>query len=102
MKGRFYGGGMMATPDQDRNATELSLMLFYGKGRLKTLSVFPSIFKGEHVKHKNMVAIHTGTEISVTFDRPSPLQIDGETILDVTSYTAQATSVKAKEMLSVK
>jgi len=102
MKGRFYGGGMMATPDQDRNATELSLMLFYGKGRLKTLSVFPSIFKGEHVKHKNMVAIHTGTEISVTFDRPSPLQIDGETILDVTSYTAQATSVKAKDMLSVK
>jgi len=26
----------------------------------------------------------------VEFDRPTPLQIDGETILDVTKYTARA------------
>ena len=92
MKGKFYGGGMIATPNQDRNDPEkkLSVMIFYGKGRIKTLMVFPSIFKGEHIKHKDMVAIHTGSEISVTFDRPSPLQIDGETILGVTGYTAKA------------
>lgn len=92
MKGRFYGGGMIPTPEQDRHDPEkkLSVMIFYGKGKIKTLMVFPSIFKGEHVKHKDMVAIHTGSEITVTFDRPSPLQIDGETILDVTSYTAKA------------
>ena len=24
------------------------------------------------------------------FDRPTPLQIDGETVLDVTSYTARS------------
>ena len=92
MNGRFYGGGMMPTPDQDRSDPEgtLSVMLFYGKGRLKTLSVFPSIFKGEHVKHKNIVAIHTGKEISVTFDSPASLQIDGETIVGVTSYRATA------------
>lgn len=92
MKGRFYGGGMIPTPEQDRNDPEkkLSVMLFYGKGKIKTLMVFPSIFKGEHIKHKDMVAIHKGSEITVTFDRPSPLQIDGETILDVTTYTAKA------------
>ena len=27
-----------------------------------------------------------GNNITVTFDRPTPLQIDGETVLDVTSY----------------
>ena len=92
MNGRYYGGGMMAAPEQDRMNPDgtLSVMLFYGKGRLSTLLAFPSIFKGEHVKKKNMVAIHTGKEITVTFDKPAPVQIDGETILGVTSYTAYA------------
>ena len=92
MHGRFYGGGMMATPDQDRLAPEgkLSLMMFHGAGRLPTLIAFPGIFKGEHVKNKKMVAVHTGHEITVEFDRPTPLQIDGETILDVTAYTARS------------
>ncbi len=98
MKGRYYGGGMMATPQQDRNDPEgkLSVLLFYGGGRLRTLMAFPSIFKGEHVKHTKMVKIHTGKTIRVTFDSPSTVQIDGETILDVTEYTAYASvAVKA-------
>ena len=92
MKGRFYGGGMMAAPEQQRSAPSgvLSLMMFYGKGKIRTLSVFPSIFKGEHVKHKDMTAIHVGREISVTFDSPRTVQIDGETILGVKSYSAFA------------
>ena len=90
MHGHYYGGGMIPTPEQDRSSGALSLMLFHGAGRLRTLCVFPSIFKGTHVKHKNMVAQHTGHEITVEFDRPTPLQIDGETFLDVTQYTARA------------
>ena len=90
MHGHYYGGGMIPTPEQDRSSGALSLMLFHGAGRLRTLCVFPSIFKGTHVKHKKMVAQHTGHEITVEFDRPTPLQIDGETILDVTQYTARA------------
>lgn len=88
MYGKYYGGGMIPTPQQTRGSDKLSLMLFYGAGRLRTLCVFPSIFKGQHVKHKTMVAIHTGRKITVEFDRPTPLQIDGETILHVTSYMA--------------
>lgn len=90
MQGRFYGGGMIAAPDQDRTSGKLSLMVFHGAGRFRTLCVFPSIFKGRHIKHESMVAIHTGKEITVEFDRPTPLQIDGETILNVTKYTASA------------
>lgn len=96
MHGRCYGGGMIATPDQDRFSGKLSLMVFHGAGRLRTLCVFPSIFKGKHVRHTKMVAVHTGHEITVEFDRPTPLQIDGETILDVTSYTVK-TAVKKYE-----
>ena len=92
MKGRFYGGGMMACPKQDRMNPdgELSVLLFYGGGRIRTLIAFPSIFKGKHVKHKKMVKILTGKNITVKFDGPRAVQIDGETILGVTEYTACA------------
>lgn len=88
MKGRYYGGGMMNAPAQDRLDPEgkVSLVLFHGAGRLKTLLVFPSIFKGTHINHPKQVATHTGRDITVRFDRPTPLQIDGETVLDVEEY----------------
>ena len=89
MYGSHYGGGMIPTPDQKRGGDTLSLMVFHGSGRLKTLTIFPGIFKGEHVKATKHVTILTGKEITVRFDRPTPLQIDGETVLDVTEYTCK-------------
>ena len=88
MVGRFYGGGMMPAPEQNRKERQdhVSLSMLYGSGKLKTLMIFPSIFKGQHTKHKKNVAIFTGKHITVEFDRPVALQIDGETILDVSSY----------------
>ena len=88
MNGRYYGGGMMPTPEQKRNSGTLSTMVFHNSGKLKTLMIFPSLFKGEHIKHTKHVDILEGKEITVEFDRPTSLQIDGETILGVTSYTA--------------
>lgn len=88
MNGRFYGGGMMPTPDQKRKSGKLSTMIFHNSGKLKTLMIFPSLFKGEHIKHTKQVEVLTGNEITVEFDRPVALQIDGETILGVSSYTA--------------
>ena len=92
MKGRYYGGGMMTAPEQDRlnESGEMTLVLFHGTGRLKTLMIFPSIFKGEHVKHTKEVAVHTGKDITVRFSSPAPLQIDGETVLGVTEYRVTA------------
>lgn len=97
MNGRYYGGGMNVTPEQDRLNPErtVSLGMFYGKGRLKTLMVFPKIFKGEHVKHTDMFEVLVGREVTVEFDRPCALQIDGETVLNVTSYTVKS-AVTAK------
>ena len=89
MNGRFYGGGMMPTPEQDRRSDKLSVCVMYGKGKLTTLMAFPKIFKGEHVKKEKMVKILEGNEITVKFDNPCALQVDGETILNVSSYTAK-------------
>ena len=97
MHGRCYGGGMIPTPAQDRFDPEhkVSTMIFHGTGKLKTLMIFPSIFKGEHIKHKEAVTVLTGNEITVKFGAPRPLQIDGETVLGVTEYTVR-TKVPAK------
>ncbi len=103
MHGRYYGGGMMAAPEQDRLAPDrkLSLMLMHGAGRLKTLCSFPSIFKGHHIRHKKYVTILQGHDIKVEFDRPSSLQIDGEVIEDVKSYEAvSARIITEKELTS--
>ncbi|MBR6405656.1 MAG: diacylglycerol kinase family protein [Lachnospiraceae bacterium] len=88
MNGRFIGGGMNATPDQKRLDPEhkSSTLIFYGSGKLKTLMIFPGIFKGEHVKHTDCVEVLQGHDVIVEFDKPCALQVDGETILGVTSY----------------
>ena len=88
MFGAHYGGGMNPTPRQSRENDKLSVMVFHDSGKLKTLTIFPSIFKGEHIKHTKYVEILEGKEIKVAFDRPSPMQIDGETVLDVEEYFA--------------
>lgn len=90
MHGRYYGGGMMAAPGQDRRDPEgkLSVLLMHKAGRIRTLCIFPSIFKGKHIHHKKTVALWSGHDITVRFDRPVTLQIDGEVITDVSEYRA--------------
>ena len=100
MFGRFYGGGMMPTPNQSRLDPEgkLSLMLFHGTGKIKTLMIFPSLFKGEHVKHTKAITILTGHEITVKFDSPRALQVDGETVLGVSEYTVRSSKLSAQNI----
>lgn len=92
MHGKHYGGGMIPTPAQDRSneSGKLSLMVWHNSGKLATLMAFPSIFKGEHTKKTKMIEILEGYEITVEFSAPSPLQIDGETVVGVSSYTARS------------
>lgn len=92
MNGRYYGGGMMNAPKQDRlnKDGKLSLVVFHGSGALHTLMIFPSIFKGEHVNHTKQVSVFEGYDITVEFSKPCALQIDGETVLNVTDYQAKS------------
>ena len=92
MNGRLYGGGMMPTPAQDRLNEErkVSICVFHGSGKFKTLMIFPKLFKGEHVKKVKNVEVLSGKSITVKFAKPCALQIDGETILGVTEYTVKS------------
>ena len=91
MLGRFYGGGMMVCPGQDRLNEErmLTNAVVSDLGRLHVLYCFPKIFDGTHVKFKKFIKFFRGHEITVEFDVPCALQIDGETVLNVKKYTAR-------------
>ncbi len=89
MKGRYFGGGMMVAPQQDRESGNVSIMAMHGGSRVKTLAVFLKIFKGTHINHREMIDIFEGHEIEVEFETPSDMQIDGETVLGVTKYVVR-------------
>lgn len=97
MYGRYYGGGMMPAPEQRRGNAErtVSVAVIHDSGKLRTLCVFPSIFQGKHVTHTAIVDVLSGHRITVEFDRPSPLQIDGETVLNVKKYDVESAPVPA-------
>lgn len=88
MNGKYYGGGMKVAPTQERGSNILSSVIIHHRGKLGTLILFPSLFKGTHIKKKNAVNFIQGKVIEVSFDRPTALQIDGEVVPDVTSYKA--------------
>lgn len=91
MKGRYYGGGLMVTPNQDRFDPEhkVSVCCIYKKSRIGTLLRFPTLNKGEHVKKKDWCSTFVGKKVEVKFAKPCALQIDGEVVKDVTSYIVE-------------
>ena len=98
MNGLFYGGGMMPTPKQDRKGDDISCCVVHSTSALQTLILFPSLFKGEHVKKEKKVEVMSGKEIKVVFDKPQDVQIDGEIIRDVYEISARKfSSVKERD-----
>ena len=80
---------MMIAPNQDRTTGTVSIMAMHGGSRLKTLGVFLKVFKGTHIKHTEMVEIFEGSEVTVEFAEPCSLQIDGEVVNDVLTYSVR-------------
>ena len=91
MKGRYYGGGMMVAPNQERFNEEglVSVCTIYKRSRIGTLLRFPSLNKGEHIKKKDWVTIQVGKKVTITFDQPCALQIDGEVVENVLTYSVE-------------
>ena len=89
MKGRYCGGGMNLAPGQDRSGDHLTVIVYMSPSKIKSLKNFPLIFEGKHVALTDMVKVIEGKKVHVKFSRPCAVQIDGETILDVTEYWAE-------------
>ena len=92
MKGRYYGGGMMVAPAQNRfnEAGTVSVVCVHKRDRIGTLLRFKSLFTGDHVKKADWCQVFEGKEVKVEFEAPCAIQVDGEVIPNVTSYTVRA------------
>ncbi len=86
MNGKYYGGGMKEAPNQDRNSDVVSVVIWHNFNPLTGLINFPKIFTGEHVKNKKHITVLTGKDVTMTFSKPTDLQIDGESYHAITSY----------------
>ncbi len=90
MNGKCYGGGMFVAPNQDRlnDKGTVTLVAASCRSRLRMLLTFPKIFTGAHVTAP-IVHMFEGKEIHVKFSKPCALQIDGETVRNVTEYSVK-------------
>ncbi|MCF0116657.1 MAG: diacylglycerol kinase family protein, partial [Bacilli bacterium] len=86
MNGKYYGGGMKEAPDQDRNSDVVSVVIWHNFNRLNCLMNFSKIFEGKHVLNKKHVTVLTGKNITMTYSKPTDIQVDGEATHAVTSY----------------
>lgn len=89
MKGKYLGGGIMLAPKQERMSGKLSVVVVHKVGKLGLLPIIPRAYKGNHVKYTEYVTVLEGYNVSVSFDRPVPIQIDGETVGDTTLIGVQ-------------
>ncbi len=100
MKGKYFGGGMMIAPNQKRDNPEnkISVLVAHNLSRFKILTLFPSIFKGQHIKYTKYIDLFECDNISVEYDTPCALQIDGEPMQNIKGYSA---TTKIKEKVTV-
>ena len=98
MNGRYFGGGFMAAPNQDRLNSDntLSLVAMHSKNFFKIVTAFLLIMKGKHTILKSMIDVIEGHEFSVKLSKSAFLQIDGETIPNVTEYTVSSAKALSK------
>jgi diacylglycerol kinase family enzyme len=98
MKGKYYGGGMMMTPEQSRESGKVSLLAMHGGSKVKVLSAFTKVYTGDHVKYADIVEIIEGYDVKVEFSEPHIMQIDGEVVTDVLTYSVHCPVTEGVEV----
>ena len=74
-----YGGGMYLAPDASLEDGMLDVVMVEHVPKLRFLRLLPTVFKGEHVKQRNVV-IERAREVSISADRPFMMYADGDPI----------------------
>jgi len=75
--GRYFGGGMMISPNAKNNDGILDVCVISGLTAFQLIKFFPTIFSGRHIQLP-YVTILRGSSIKVHSNEILPIQIDGE------------------------
>lgn len=76
--GKYYGGGMKICPTANIEDDYFHICLISKISKLKLLFIFPSIFKGNHLKYDKYVTMYKAKNIVIQSQDEMYLNIDGE------------------------
>lgn len=88
--GRYFGGGMKASPKADIEDDDFYVIIVHNINKLLLQILLLSIYSGLHRIFKKRVSILKGKEIQVDFNESVYFQADGEVQTDVTSINVSA------------
>lgn len=78
--GNYYGGGMKILPMSKNDDNYFDLCLVKDISNFKILFLFPSIFKGNHIKFKKYVETYKAKNIKVITKEDNIVNLDGELV----------------------
>ncbi len=78
MNGRCIGGGMILSPKSNRLDNKVEVCVVHNLGLLKLITIFPSIFKGLHLRFKKNIFLTSGSHITMIASEKQVMQSDGE------------------------
>lgn len=84
--GKYYGGGLKILPMAIAEDGYFHVIVVNKASRIKLLLLFPSIFKGQHIRFKKHVEIFKARKIKIITDDKTYLNVDGE-IYDIEKET---------------
>ncbi|MDR7854983.1 diacylglycerol kinase family lipid kinase [Tissierella sp.] len=76
--GKYYGGGMKILPMAKVDDGYFDICVVSGVSKIKTLFLFPSIFKGNHVRYHKYVRIFKAKTVKIKVEEGIYLNIDGD------------------------
>lgn len=77
--GSYYGGGMKIAPQAKISDGEFDICVVRHIPKLKLLLLFPTIFKGNHIRYKE-VKMYRGKEVEVFSKKDIAINADGEIV----------------------
>ena len=90
MNSPYYGGGMKVAPHANREVKDIHLVVLKDIPKWLLILIFPTIYLGWHLIFKSFVKVYKGKEVSIHFDKPTYLQIDGDVEYPITDVKIKA------------
>ena len=76
--GKYYGGGMKILPAAIIDDGYLDVCVISNISKVLLLYLFPTIFKGNHIRYKKYVKIYKAKTVNIIAEKEFLLNIDGE------------------------
>ncbi|RKD31671.1 diacylglycerol/lipid kinase family protein [Thermohalobacter berrensis] len=76
---KYYGGGMEICPDSIIDDGNFDICIVNEMPKYKVVTLFPSVFKGEHLKYKKYVEYFRVKSLEIEVLDKAYLNLDGET-----------------------